>query len=265
MSKITDYIRVTSGVKDTTYKVSENGLFFISGNSTIKPIGNCTVLYIVVGGGANGNDGTGSVVGRGGGGGEVQIGRVNLTKDVEYTIAVNLTDSNGNGGSAVFEENTSGAKTVKIIANGGTKAGVRGTAGSSTGGLEPTSSTNGDSPPPSDDKKGYGGIASNIGTNGALPGTPTNINGQNGGAGGGGGGGYGSAGIGGKGGPGMVILLNVNNTNLVQHVEKQLREMNHLPGTLIDQYNERYNATMMAGALWTVLATSLAFYVFTQV
>jgi hypothetical protein len=176
---------------------------------------------------------------------------------------VNSTDATTeNGGSTVFNNSDN---SVKIMANGGTKAdGAGGTGGSYTGGLDPIPSTKEDSPTTSD-KNGHGGIASAIGTNGALPGTATNINGQNGGAGGGGGGGYGSAGIGGKGGPGMVILLNVNNTNLVQHVEKQLREMNHLPGTLIDQYNERYNATMMAGALWTVLATSLAFYVFTQV
>jgi hypothetical protein len=265
MSRISDYITVTSGTKDTNYKVSDDRLFFISGTSTIKPSKDCMILYIVVGGGANGNAGSGtSTVGRGGGGGAVQTGRVSLKANTEYKIQVKPTLANGNGDNTVFTENTTGTKLVDITANGGRMNGNSGDGGRTTGGQD-NKLVQDASSPSSGSTLGNGGVSPVIEKTGALPGKATNKNGNDGSIGGGGGGGYGSTGRGGNGGPGAVILLDIDNSNLVQHIEKQLREMNHLPGTMVDQYNERYNATMMAGALWTVLATSLAFYVFTQV
>jgi hypothetical protein len=273
MSKIIDYIPVISGTEGTNYKVSDDGLFFISGKSKIRPTRNCTVLYFVVGGGANGSDGTGaSDVGRGGGGGAVQTGRVDLIANTTYIIHVKSIDATtGNAGNTVFaHENAIGqTQVVDITANGGTKNdsgkyGNSGTGGSSVGSSGSKLHLDASSPS-SGNTFGLGGMSPSIGTSQAVPGNAINKNGQNGSIGGGGGGGYGKDGRGGNGGLGMVILLSVNNTNLVQNVEKQLREMNQLPGTMVDQYNQQYNATMMAGALWTVLATSLVFYVFTQV
>ena len=60
------------------------------------------------------------------------------------------------------------------------------------------------------------------------------------------------------------IVKAAENENNIEEIEKQLRELNQIPGTIVDQYNQQYNATMMAGAVWTVVATSLVFYVFTQ-
>lgn len=84
--------------------------------------------------------------------------------------------------------------------------------------------------------------------------------------GGGGGGAVNSSGKnGGAGGSGAVIFMNTPTQYIgISNIETKLRELHQLPGSQIDQLNQQYNGTMMAGAMWTVLATSLVYYVFTQ-
>ena len=265
--KLSEYIGITQGGKNTDYQITDDALFFVNGTSKFKPSKQCTFIYYVIGGGADGSRGTGTYsIGRGGGGGAVQIGRVTLEPDIEYTVKINSA-LNGNGGNTVFK---SANGKVDITANGGKvtasgRYGNSGDGGRQTGGENVTLHRDASSPA-SGAVYGNGGISSMIGGTAGKAGTSTSINGGNGiSIGSGGGGGYGSAGTGGIGRNGAVFLIDVDHSNIVQHVEKQLRELNQLPGTMVDQYNQQYNATMMAGALWTVLATSLVFYVFTQV
>ena len=261
--KLSEYIKITQGVINTNYQMSDDALFFVEGTSKLKPSKDCSFIYYIIGGGADGNTGTGAyAIGRGGGGGAVQIGRVTLKKDMEYTVEINPTLPNGNAQNTAFR---SSDNSVAITANGGQKNGNSGNGGEQTGAINVSLHRDASSPA-SGSVYGNGGISAAIGGTAGKAGTSASKNGGNGiNIGSGGGGGYGSAGNGGKGRSGAVFLIDMDNSNIVQHIEKQLREMNQLPGTMVDQYNQQYNATMMAGALWTVLATSLVYYVFTQV
>lgn len=268
MSTLIKKFTVSSGTLGTNYKVSDDAIFCMSGTTTLTVAsgGNVRVLYYVVGSGAGGKPGTGSgAVGRGGGGGGVQSGLVDLSNGAAYTITV------GSGGNA----NSNGANSsiigggVNITAMGGNSDGTDTVNGSTTGATTPTHSNDNDSQSSSGSiAYGNGGISLAIGGIAGKKGTSTSgdANGKNSpSVGGGGGGGYGSGGTGGIGGNGAVILIATDNTDKIQYIEKQLREMNQLPGTMIDQYKQQYTSTMMAGAMWTVLATTLVFYVFTQV
>ena len=47
-------------------------------------------------------------------------------------------------------------------------------------------------------------------------------------------------------------------------IDSKMNELFQLPGTQIDSYKQYYTATMVAGAMWTVLATTLVYYVFNE-
>lgn len=49
-----------------------------------------------------------------------------------------------------------------------------------------------------------------------------------------------------------------------QYIDAQMKELLQLPGTQIDNYKQYYTSTMVAGVMWTVLATSLVYYVFSE-
>jgi hypothetical protein len=49
-----------------------------------------------------------------------------------------------------------------------------------------------------------------------------------------------------------------------QYIDSQMKELMQLPGTQIDNYKQYYTSTMVAGVMWTVLATSLVYYVFSE-
>jgi hypothetical protein len=49
-----------------------------------------------------------------------------------------------------------------------------------------------------------------------------------------------------------------------EYINNKTRELYQMDGTMVDSYKSQYNQTMIAGAMWTVLATSMAYYVFTQ-
>lgn len=48
------------------------------------------------------------------------------------------------------------------------------------------------------------------------------------------------------------------------YIDSQLNELHQMPGSKIDSYSQLYTGTMVAGAMWTILATSLVYYVFTE-
>lgn len=48
------------------------------------------------------------------------------------------------------------------------------------------------------------------------------------------------------------------------YIDGQLNELHQMPGSKIDSYSQLYTGTMVAGAMWTILATSLVYYVFTE-
>lgn len=50
-----------------------------------------------------------------------------------------------------------------------------------------------------------------------------------------------------------------------EYINNKTRELYQMDGTMVDSYKSQYNQTMIAGAMWTVLATSLVYYVFNQV
>jgi hypothetical protein len=260
---------IPSKVKFTT-----NGVFF-TGSTTLTVTGNVSVIYYVVGGGGGGGKGSSSTVGKGGGCGAVGYGI--LTLDTLYAGAYTITVGAGGTGStgAANSVGTNGSNTqiiknsLTITAPGGKGDGTASSAASQSGISSSSSFTSktGDAAPVSGSTFfGKGGVDLFVGANiPASGGTEGSLNGANGiTIGSGGGGGYGS-GSGGSGKSGAVILLLSSNDNLVNQIEYNLREMNQLPGTKIEQYNQQFSATMMAGAMWTVLATSLLFYVFTQV
>ena len=74
--KLSEYIGITQGVKNSDYQITDDALFFVNGTSKFKPSKQCTFIYYVIGGGADGKKGTGAYsIGRGGGGGAVQWSR----------------------------------------------------------------------------------------------------------------------------------------------------------------------------------------------
>ena len=57
------------------------------------------------------------------------------------------------------------------------------------------------------------------------------------------------------------------NTNIIKNTEyinAKTRELYQMPGTMVDSLKSLYTQTMVAGVLWTVLATGLAYYVFNK-
>jgi hypothetical protein len=57
------------------------------------------------------------------------------------------------------------------------------------------------------------------------------------------------------------------NDNIVKNTEyinAKTRELYQMPGTMVDSQKSLYTQTMVAGVMWTVLATGLAYYVFTS-
>ena len=283
MSTFKDKITIPSSTPTANYKLADDAIFFINSTTqfTVNGSGNVSALYYVVGGGGGGSKGTqtGSTrgLGRGGGGGGVEAGRIDLMGGKTYTISVGpggtgQTDSPAtNGTNSTITATIASGTNVSITANGGNSSGANAGNGSSSATNTGVTKSDGSSDvnTASSAASGKGGISSKIGSIAGVPRATTGATDASGthspSVGGGGGGGYGLTGYGGNGGKGVVILILTDNSNKIQYIEKQLREMNQLPGTMVDQYNQQYNAAMMAGALWTVLATSLVFYVFTQV
>lgn len=281
MTTMSQKITIKTGTDKANYKLADDAIFFIKDTTTFT-VGsdNVNALYYVVGGGGGGMKGTGtganSVVGRGGSGGGVEAGMIDLIGSKEYTITVGAGGAGQTNSQVAVDGGLSSitcstcTPIVLIKANGGYKGsnGENAIAGSSSGeGVKANALSKIDTASASSGVNlGDGGISPDIGSKAGKKGTAIDMSGTNSPSiGGGGGGGYGSTGNGGNGGRGSVILILTDNSNKIKNIEKQLREMNQLPGTMVDQYNQQYNATMMAGALWTVLATSLVFYVFTQV
>jgi hypothetical protein len=54
-------------------------------------------------------------------------------------------------------------------------------------------------------------------------------------------------------------------TDTRKYIDNQTADLYALPGSRIDSYNQVYTGTMVAGAMWTILATSLIYYVFTEI
>jgi ABC-type transport system involved in multi-copper enzyme maturation permease subunit len=57
------------------------------------------------------------------------------------------------------------------------------------------------------------------------------------------------------------------NDNIVKNTEyinAKTRELYQMPGTMVDSQKSLYTQTMVAGVMWTVLATGLAYYVFNK-
>jgi hypothetical protein len=48
------------------------------------------------------------------------------------------------------------------------------------------------------------------------------------------------------------------------NINKNLKELHRFPGTSVDTANRQYLATMAAGTIWTVFASALVYYVFTE-
>jgi hypothetical protein len=63
---------------------------------------------------------------------------------------------------------------------------------------------------------------------------------------------------------------NIDNTkyqNIIANrgqIDANMKELYQMPDSATDVYRQQYTGTMMAGAMWTVLATSLLYYVFTE-
>ena len=49
-----------------------------------------------------------------------------------------------------------------------------------------------------------------------------------------------------------------------EYINTKTRELYQMPGSMVDSHKSLYNQTMIAGVMWTVLATSLAYYVFNE-
>ena len=49
-----------------------------------------------------------------------------------------------------------------------------------------------------------------------------------------------------------------------EYINTQTRELYQMPGSMVDSQKALYNQTMVAGVMWTVLATSMAYYVFNE-
>jgi hypothetical protein len=275
MTTFKQRIKVDTGILGTNYKMADDAIFFITGTTTFTVIGsgNVNSLYYVVGGGGGGSKGIGGYDGRGGGGGGVETGMIDLIGDKTYTITVGAggTGQTNDSRATNGQDSSIVSTSVSIVAKGGYDGtrGINADPGSRSGtGVSGAQTDVSTASPPMNNTNAYGngGISAKIGGTAGVKGNETNTSGTNSPSiGGGGGGGYNMMGNGGNGGKGAVILILTDNSNKIKYIEKQLREMNHLPGTMVDQYNQQYNTTMMAGALWTVLATSLVYYVFTRV
>ena len=50
-----------------------------------------------------------------------------------------------------------------------------------------------------------------------------------------------------------------------EYINNKTRELYQKEGTMVDSYKSQYNQTMIAGTMWTVLATTLIYYVFNQI
>ena len=271
-----------SGVANTDYNTFNNDTaIFFKNNTTITPKNDfICVYYVIAGGGKGGNGNTPRGVyggGGGGGGGQVRKGVLHLMKDVTYVIDVASVSTSGSGKKSAVSWNV-GGKTYSISTNGGAYGnksgfGIGGEANSGGGSnyINTVSITA---------KPGSNGSSSS-GGNGVMPGIPNilgssimleapgiggrmgTLDGKEGGVGCGGGGGFGP-GLSGNGGPGGVYFVQIDNTDTINELEIKMKELHQLPGTRVEQLNQQYNATMVAGAMWTVLATSLVYYVFTQ-
>jgi len=65
----------------------------------------------------------------------------------------------------------------------------------------------------------------------------------------------------------QIKQYNVNADSIVKNTEyinAKTRDLYQMPGTNTDAYRQQYNQTMIAGVMWTVLATSLAYYVLNE-
>jgi len=49
-----------------------------------------------------------------------------------------------------------------------------------------------------------------------------------------------------------------------EYINRQTRELYQMSGTMVDSHKSQYSQTMIAGVMMTVLATSLTYYVFTE-
>jgi len=240
------------------------------------------LTYTIVGGGGKGGNGgafSAPNIGGGGGGGgsgQIQKGVIKLSSaDKFFTITVGDKQNNS---------------SLTLSEGGGTITAAKGVDGSNGNASNPGNT--GDGGPGGPGGTGAVAIASALITspikidgNAGLKGA----NGANNGLGGSGGAGisingvmYGSGGDGGNGQTssaasngqdgtkGVVFLQTISIgkqtgiTSAVTSIEKNLKELHQLPGTQVEQMNTEYNATMVAGAMWTVLASTLVYYVFTQ-
>jgi len=64
-----------------------------------------------------------------------------------------------------------------------------------------------------------------------------------------------------------IAKYNSDADNIVKNTEyinAKTRELYQMPGTMVDSQKSIYTQTMVAGVMWTVLATSLAYYVFNE-
>ena len=67
--------------------------------------------------------------------------------------------------------------------------------------------------------------------------------------------------------PANIAKYNSDADNIVKNTEyinAKTRELYQMPGTMVDSQKSIYTQTMVAGVMWTVLATSLAYYVFNE-
>lgn len=64
-----------------------------------------------------------------------------------------------------------------------------------------------------------------------------------------------------------IAKYNSEADNIVKNTEyinAKTRELYQMPGTMVDSQKSLYTQTMIAGVMWTVLATGLAYYVFNE-
>ena len=274
-------ITVTGTPENDYNTFNKDSAIFFKNSTTFTPKNDFVcVYYIIAGGGKGGNGNTPRGVyggGGGGGGGQVRKGVIHLMKDVTYTVNVAAISTGGSGRQSSLQWLT-GGKAYTINANGGAygnKAGfgMGGEANSAGGtnysnsltvvanpGLNGSSSKGGNGGTPGMSSISGSPVSLEAPGNGGVMGS---LDGKVGGVGCGGGGGFGP-GVGGNGGPGGVYFVQIDNADTISEIEMKLKELHQLPGTRVEQLNQQYNATMVAGAMWTVLATSLVYYVFTQ-
>ena len=64
--------------------------------------------------------------------------------------------------------------------------------------------------------------------------------------------------------PDANLYPNDNIVKNTEYIDTQSRELYQMPGSIVDSHKSMYSQTMIAGVMWTVLATSLAYYVFNE-